>query len=147
MTEIATFALGCFWSPDDYFSKLKGVESTRVGYTGGTKKNPTYHDLGDHTESVEIKFNPDVIPYKELLEHFWSQHNPGAISVTQYKSAIFYHNEEQRKKAEESKRRQQEKGDVVTEVLPAGVFYEAEEYHQKYLQKGHLIGKIYKKIC
>jgi methionine-S-sulfoxide reductase len=147
MTETATFALGCFWSPDDYFSRLKGVESTRVGYTGGTKINPTYHSLGDHTESVEVKFNPGVISYNELLEHFWKQHDPGRRSSTQYKSAIFYHSEEQRKIAEESKRRQQEKDDVVTEILPAGVFYQAEDYHQKYLQKGSILGRVFKKIC
>jgi methionine-S-sulfoxide reductase len=135
--QIATFALGCFWGPDDYFSKLKGVIKTRVGYAGGTKKNPSYHNLGDHTETVEITFDPKIISFEELLKHFWQQHDPTLQEVTQYKSVIFYQDEEQKKIAEKSKQEAEKKlGKVATEIKKAGTFYEAEEYHQKYLQKG-----------
>ena len=136
--QIATFALGCFWGPDDYFSKLKGVLKTRVGYAGGTKKNPSYYDLGDHTETIEITFDPKIISFEELLKHFWKEHDPTEQHVTQYKSAIFYQDEEQKKIAEKSKQAVEKKlgSKVATEILKAGTFYQAEEYHQKYLQKG-----------
>lgn len=134
----ATFSLGCFWGPDVYFSKLKGVLKTRVGYAGGTTKNPNYHNLGDHTETVEISFDPGVISFEELVRHFWKQHNPTVKEVTQYKSVIFYHNKEQKKAAEKSREEMQKNlsREIVTEIRKAGTFYEAEEYHQKYLQKG-----------
>src|SRR3989338_8599369 len=137
-TEIATFALGCFWGPDDYFSKLKGVLKNRVGYMGGKKKNTSYYDLGDHTETVEITFDPKVISFEELLKHFWKEHDPTAQEVTQYKSAIFYQNKEQFTIAEKSKKAMEKKlgRKVATEIQKAGTFYQAEEYHQKYLQKG-----------
>ena len=137
MKNIATFALGCFWGPDEYFSKLSGVLSTTVGYTGGIKEKPTYYILGDHTESVEIEFNPEKISYKELLDHFWHEHDPTYKTKTQYKSAIFVHDEEQKKVAEESLKNYQGKisGKIVTEIVPADTFYNAEDYHQKYLQK------------
>ncbi len=136
--QTATFALGCFWGPDDYFSKLKGVIKTRVGYAGGTKKNPSYYNLGDHTETIEITFDPKIISFEELLKHFWKEHDPTEQQVTQYKSAIFYQNEEQKKLAEKSKKEMEKKlgRKIVTEIKKAGTFYQAEEYHQKYLQKG-----------
>lgn len=136
--QTATFALGCFWGPDDHFSKLKGVSKTRVGYAGGKKKNPSYHNLGDHTETVEITFDPKIISFEELLKHFWKQHDPTVQEVTQYKSVIFYQNEEQKKLAEKSKQEAEKKlgRKIVTEIIKAGTFYQAEEYHQKYLQKG-----------
>ena len=111
---------------------------TRVGYSGGTKKNPSYHELGDHTETIEITFDPKIISFEELLKHFWKQHDPTEHNVTQYKSAIFYQNEEQKKIAEKSKKEVEKKAgrEVVTEIKKAGTFYLAEEYHQKYLQKG-----------
>ena len=134
--EKATFALGCFWGPDDFFSKLKGVIITRVGYSGGSKKNPNYEDLGDHTETVEITFDPDVISYQELLEHFWKQHDATEVQTVQYRSVIFYHNEKQKKSAERSLKEQQKKAKmIVTSIEEASTFYQAEEYHQKYLQK------------
>ena len=135
--QIATFALGCFWGPDVYFSKLKGVLKTRVGYMGGTTKNPNYHNLGDHTETVEIIFDEKKISFEELLKHFWKQHDPSIKEVTQYKSIIFYHNEKQKKLAEKSKKEIEEKlgKKIATEIKKAGTFWEAEEYHQKYLQK------------
>ena len=136
--QTATFALGCFWGPDVYFSKLKGVIKTRVGYAGGTTKNPNYHNLGDHTETVEIAFDPEVISFEELLQQFWKQHDPSIKEVTQYKSIIFYHNQRQKKTAEMSKKEMEKNlgKKIFTEIKKAGTFYEAEEYHQKYLQKG-----------
>lgn len=119
---------------------LKGVIRTRVGYTGGKKLNPTYHSLGDHTESLQIDFDPAQISYEQLLDIFWDSHNPtrGAWS-TQYKAAVFVHNEEQARLAELSKRRiaAEKTGrwfnrSIHTEILPAETFYLAEDYHQKY---------------
>ena len=106
-----------------------------MGYTGGTKPNPTYHNLGDHTETVEIDFDPAVISYEKLLDLFWHSHHPGQAAWSpQYKAAIFYHND--RQKALALKSREQVaarlKGPVHTEILPAGTFTLAEDYHQKY---------------
>ncbi|MCH7756772.1 peptide-methionine (S)-S-oxide reductase, partial [Patescibacteria group bacterium] len=109
MVETATFALGCFWGPDDYFSKLPGVVRTRVGYSGGSTENPTYTDLGDHTETIEIEFDPSIISYEELLNHFFKKHNAGIVQSTQYKSAIFTHNKKQYTLAEKRKNQEQEK--------------------------------------
>ncbi|MEK6940184.1 MAG: peptide-methionine (S)-S-oxide reductase [Nanoarchaeota archaeon] len=111
---------------------------TRLAYSGVTKKNPSYYNLGDHTETVEITFDPKIISFEELLKHFWKEHDPTEEQVTQYKSAIFYQNDEQKKIAEKSKKEVEKKlgRKVATEILKAGIFYQAEEYHQKYLQKG-----------
>jgi len=135
--DIATFALGCFWSPDDYFSKLDGVIKTRVGYTGGTTLNPTYHNLGDHTETVEITFDSSKIPYETLLDHFWKQHDPTIPQVKQYRSAIFTNDKNQKMIAEKSfiNQQQQTPGIILTTIETVSTFYEAEEYHQKYHQK------------
>ena len=136
--QIATLALGCFWGPEDYFSRLKGVLKTRVGYAGGTKKNPSYYNLGDHTETVEITFDPKIISFEALLKHFWKEHDPTVQYSTHYKSAIFYQDEEQQKIAKKSKLEIEKKlaRKVATKIQKAGIFYPAEEYHQKYLQKG-----------
>ncbi|MBI4130681.1 peptide-methionine (S)-S-oxide reductase MsrA [Candidatus Roizmanbacteria bacterium] len=133
----AYFGLGCFWGPDEYFSKLPGVTKTTAGYAGGEKKNPTYTDLGDHTETVEIEYNPEKISYDELLHHFWNQHNPTYEAKRQYRSVIFYSDDEQKKQAENSMKKVHEKLDhpIVTSVEPMREFYKAEEYHQKYLAK------------
>lgn len=147
--EKATFAAGCFWGVEYKFSKLKGVISTKVGYTGGIALNPDYEDVcsGEtgHAEAVEIEFNPDEISYQSLLEFFWSIHNPTTLNRqgfdvgTQYRSAIFYHTEEQKKQAFELKEKLSDlkkyHNPIVTEILPASVFWNAEEYHQKYLDK------------
>lgn len=135
--DIATFALGCFWSPDDYFSKLDGVIKTRVGYTGGTTLNPTYHNLGDHTETVEITFDPSKISYETLLDHFWKQHDPTIPQVKQYRSAIFTNDKNQKMIAGKSfiNQQQQTPGKILTTIETVSTFYEAEEYHQKYHQK------------
>lgn len=136
----ATLALGCFWHPDDFFSKVPGVSHTTAGYSGGQKINPTYHDLGDHTESVEISFDPEKISYTELLKHFWQEHNPTLPHKTQYKSIIFYHDAEQKKLAEQTlQSKEQELGKkIATEIRPAQTFYRAEDYHQKYYRKNNI---------
>ncbi len=108
---------------------------TRVGYTGGTKKNPTYASLGDHSESIEIDFDPKHISYEKLLEIFWASHDPTERSwSTQYKAAIFYHNDSQKRLAIETRDREAAKRHrhIGTEILPAEDFYPAEAYHQKY---------------
>lgn len=150
MTEKATFAAGCFWGVEETFRKIAGVLSTRVGYTGGTTKNPTYGDVctGEtgHAEAVEIVFDPSVVSYEDLLSVFWQMHDPttsnrqGPDIGTQYRSAIFYHDEKQREAAESSKEDLQKDPKfaarkIVTEIVPASEFYPAEEYHQRYLQK------------
>lgn len=133
----AVFAMGCFWGVEDFFSKIKGVTGTRVGYTGGTKKNPDYENLGDHTESIEITYDPGVISYQELLDHFWKEHDPTEPQIKQYQSAIFYLDENQKKLAERSLEKEQGKytKKIMTEIRPASRFYQAEEYHQKYHEK------------
>lgn len=108
---------------------------TRVGYTGGTTANPTYYRLGDHTETVQIDYDPTRITYAELLAIFWQSHEPTSPAWSrQYRSAIFYHNEEQKRVALESKRQREEALGVrlYTDIEPAGRFYLAEDYHQKY---------------
>lgn len=108
---------------------------TRVGYTGGTTKNPTYHRLGDHSETLQIDFDPILISYKELLAIFWESHSPGFRSWSQqYQAAIFYHNDAQKRLALETGNQVAARinGEVLTQILPAGEFYLAEDYHQKY---------------
>jgi peptide-methionine (S)-S-oxide reductase len=111
------------------------VIRTRVGYAGGDKVNPTYYDLGNHSETIEIDYDPAVISYERLLDVFWDSHNPTVPAYsTQYKSIIFYHDEEQRRLAVESKARQEseKQSEIYTEIVPYSEFYLAEDYHQKY---------------
>jgi peptide-methionine (S)-S-oxide reductase len=106
-----------------------------VGYSGGEKKNPTYHDLGDHSESIQIDYDPTQISYEKLLEIFWASHNPTQRSWSkQYKAAVFYHNEEQKGLVLETRDREaaRRNSTIATEILPATTFYRAEAYHQKY---------------
>ena len=145
--EIATFAAGCFWHVEEAFRTLKGVIDVISGYTGGHTEKPTYKevctDLTGHAEAVQVTYDPDLISYKKLLDVFWSTHDPTTMNRqgfdigTQYRSGIFYYNEEQKKLAEESKKEVQKKfkKPIVTEVVKAGTFFKAEEYHQKYLLK------------
>ncbi|MCL5103690.1 MAG: bifunctional methionine sulfoxide reductase B/A protein [Armatimonadetes bacterium] len=149
--EKAIFAAGCFWGVEDAFRKLigKGVISTRVGYTGGHLKNPTYEAVCSHTtghaEAVEIEYDPNKISYDRLLKVFWSIHDPttpnrqGPDVGSNYRSAVFYHTPQQRALAEESKARLEKskryKNPVVTEITAAGMFYPAEDYHQQYFEK------------
>ena len=134
-TETATFALGCFWAPDSLFGSLDGVIRTRVGYAGGTTESPTYHNLGDHTETIQIDYDSTLISYEQLLEIYWDSHNPTAQPWSrQYMSIVFYHNSEQRELAMATKQREEASSGrrVHTEIIPFSEFYLAEDYHQKY---------------
>lgn len=143
----ATFAAGCFWHVEEAFRTVKGVITTTVGYMGGSMKNPSYDnvcmDRTEHVEVLQIEFNPAIISYEKLLDIFWKCHDPtqlnrqGSDVGTQYRSAILYHTEEQKKIAQQSKEKEQQKHSkkIATEIVKAGVFYKAEEYHQKYLMK------------
>lgn len=156
--EKATFAGGCFWCTQPPFDQLKGVISTSVGYTGGTKENPTYEEVCSgktgHAEALEILFDPAQVNFLELLEIFWKNIDPTTLNRqfydagTQYRTAIFYHSEEQKKAAEISKKNLEnsKKFDqpIVTEIVPASNFYKAEDYHQKYYQKCPIPYKSYK---
>lgn len=142
----ATFGNGCFWCTEAIFQQLKGVSSVKSGYIGGHVKDPTYKQVceGDtgHAEAIQINFDPKVISYAELLEVFWQTHDPttlnqqGADVGTQYRSAIFYYTPEQKKLAEEYKQKLDKSGafakPIVTEIVPATIFYPAEDYHQNY---------------
>lgn len=113
---------------------------TRVGYAGGAKENPTYHNLGDHTETLQVDYDPSKISYEKLLELFWEEHDPTSRSWSrQYKAVVFYHDEEQKRSALASRDRlAARKGKAIhTEVLPYSRFYAAEDYHQKYYLRGH----------
>ncbi|MFA5412225.1 MAG: bifunctional methionine sulfoxide reductase B/A protein [Candidatus Micrarchaeia archaeon] len=146
-TEIATFAAGCFWHVQEQFDAVKGVVSTTAGYAGGTAKNPTYWEVHGgktgHAESVRVEFDPSKVSYKQLLDVFWRMHDPttpnrqGPDFGTQYRSVIFFHSKKQEKEARESKEGEGKKhrNPIVTEIVPAGEFYPAEEYHQKYYLK------------
>ena len=145
----ATFGAGCFWHVEDLLNKTKGVKSTAVGYIGGQLPNPTYEevctDKTGHAEAVEIEYDPDEISFEELLDVFWSNHNPTTLNRQgpdvgiQYRSSIFYHDESQKEIAESSKEFLEKSGKydnpIVTEIVPAPTFYRAEEYHQKYFKK------------
>ena len=147
--EKATFAAGCFWGVEEAFRTLDGVIETTVGYMGGTTANPSYQMVcsGEtgHAEVVEVQFDPTVISYQQLLERFWAKHNPTTLNRqgvdfgSQYRSAIFYYSEEQRQQAEEAKGEMDQSGrfddPIVTEINPAGSFWRAEDYHQKYILK------------
>ena len=114
---------------------MEGIVRTRVGYSGGQKENPTYRSIGDHSETLQIDFDPALISYKNLLDIFWREHDPTyRAGSRQYQSAIYYHNETQKELAMETKaleeRRRNKK--IQTEILPFGKFYLAEDYHQKY---------------
>lgn len=144
--QVATLGSGCFWCTEAFFLKLKGVESVVSGYTGGKVKNPTYREictgLTGHAEVIQVKFNPGIISYEEILEVFWNTHDPttlnkqGADEGTQYRSAVFFHNAEQKKISEEYKMQLTKSGvyknPIVTEITPFPVFYPAEDYHQNY---------------
>jgi len=147
----AIFAAGCFWGVEANFRKVEGVISTRVGYIGGQFSNPTYrqvcsHKTG-HAEALEVMFDPSKVSYNELLDVFWSIHDPTTLNRqgpdigTQYRSAIFYLNPEQKEKAMSSKSKLEAskrfKNPIVTKIVPASEFWEAEEYHQQYVEKSN----------
>ena len=152
----ATFAEGCFWGVEANFRRVPGVIGVKVGYTGGQTQNPTYQDVctdrTGHAEAVDIDYDPQKVSYDDLLNVFWSSHDPttpnrqGPDYGTQYRSAIFYHDAEQETAAKASKERLEKSGKfrrpIVTEIVPAPTFYPAEEYHQRYFEKhsGHACG-------
>jgi peptide-methionine (S)-S-oxide reductase len=143
----ATFGAGCFWGVEAAFRQIDGVTRTRVGYSGGKLDNPTYEDVCSHTtghaEVVEVTYDPERVSYDELLEVFWRKHDPTQLNRQgwdvgdQYRSVVFFNDEEQREAALKSKAREQSnwQAPIVTQVEPAETFYEAEDYHQQYLEK------------
>src|SRR5471030_2468967 len=146
---LATFGAGCFWGVEETFRTTKGVTATAVGYLGGKLESPTYEDVCSgstgHAEVVQLEYDPAQIKYEELLKIFWAAHNPTTLNSqgpdvgSQYRSAIFYHTPEQRAAAQTSKMGMDASGKfqrpIVTEITPAGKFYIAEDYHQKYMAK------------
>lgn len=156
--QLATFAGGCFWCMVKPFDEQPGIHKVVSGYTGGTKENPTYEEVCSnktgHYEAVQITFDPDLFPYKDLLTLFWQQIDPTdeggqfADRGESYRTAIFYHNEEQKEQAMASKQELQESGKfkkpIVTEIIPASPFYEAEDYHQHYYKKNPIRYKLYR---
>jgi len=148
-TEVAEFALGCFWGAEKMFWQIPGVVTTAVGYEGGHTPNPSYEEVCSgrtgHAESVRVVFDPTKVSYSDLLKAFWESHNPtqgmrqGNDVGSQYRSVIFYNSPAQKAAAEESRTAYQKKlseagyGEITTEIVPAGEFYFAEDYHQQYL--------------
>ncbi|MDG6243287.1 MAG: peptide-methionine (S)-S-oxide reductase [Methanolobus sp.] len=173
--EIATFAAGCFWGVEDAFRNISGVVGTRVGYTGGHKQDPGYVEVlagkTGHAEAVEIKFDPSIVSYNELLSVFWDIHDPTLTRTelikdmwgiddpqilentpkyagSHYRSSIFYHNEKQRIEALGSMAQMQGSAagkTILTEIIPATHFYQAEDEHQQYFEKN--ADKRQKKVC
>jgi peptide-methionine (S)-S-oxide reductase len=143
----ATFGAGCFWGVEAAFRQVEGVTQTRVGYSGGTLENPSYEDVCSHTtghaEVVEVTYDPERVTYEQLLDVFWGKHDPTQLNRQgwdvgdQYRSAIFFHDEDQHEAATRAKAREQARwsAPIVTQVEPAQTFYEAEDYHQRYLEK------------
>ena len=150
--ELATFAAGCFWGVEASFRKITGVLDTVVGYTGGETKNPTYQQVCTHTtghaEAIQVTYDPAKISYAQLVQAFFDLHDPttpdrqGPDVGSQYRSAIFYHDEAQKQTAEAVKEELDQSGKyrypIVTQIVPAVPFYEAEEYHQRYYEKHNL---------
>jgi peptide-methionine (S)-S-oxide reductase len=147
--EKATFGAGCFWGVEVAFRQVPGVTDATAGYLGGTLPNPTYKDVctgrTGHAEVVEVTYDPTKVGYEDLLNVFWTSHDPTTLNRqgpdrgTQYRSAIFYHDERQKATAIASKDRWTKSSrfssPIVTEITPASTFYRAEEYHQRYLEK------------
>ena len=144
--EVATLANGCFWCSEAIFKRLKGVKSVLPGYSGGIIKNPSYDQVctgkTGHAESIQIEFDPKVIPFERILDVFWHAHDPTTLNRqgndvgTQYRSAIFYHNQKQKEIAEKSKNELEKEAvyqdPIVTKITPFSDFYEAENYHKNY---------------
>lgn len=146
--ERATLAGGCFWCTEAIFKRLKGVEGVKSGYSGGVRKNPSYEQVSTgatgHAEAIQIEFDPQIIPYKKILEIFFHLHDPttpnrqGNDEGTQYRSVIFYNNEEQKEEALTVRDEIAEEGiykaPIITEIVPFENFYAAEQYHQNYYE-------------
>ncbi len=147
--EKATFGAGCFWGVEAAFRRLKGVVTTRVGYCGGKTKHPAYEDVctdrTGHAEALEVTYDPSKVSYDDLLNVFWENHDPTTLNRqgpdvgSQYRSAVFFHTPDQEAKAKASKEKLEKSGKykrpIVTEIIPAAEFWEAEGYHQQYLEK------------
>ena len=143
----ALFGAGCFWGVEEFFRKIQGVKDTRVGYSGGHTKNPSYETVcsgtTEHVEVLELNFDETEISYEKLLYHFWKCHDPTTLNRQgpdvgrQYRSAIFYYSDIQKDIAEKSKIKHQPKfnNNIVTEITKADTFYLAEDYHQRFIQK------------
>jgi peptide-methionine (S)-S-oxide reductase len=148
-TDTATFGAGCFWCVEAIFQQIEGVVSVKSGYEGGTRANPTYEEVctgnTGHAEVCQLIFDPKKVSYKTLLQAFWESHDPTTLNKqggdvgTQYRSTIFYHSSEQKTTAEFYKTELQKSGafenEIVTEIVPAVIFYEAEKYHQNYFNQ------------
>ena len=149
MQEIATFGAGCFWGIEAAFRRVPGVLDATVGYSGGRTENPSYQDVctdtTGHAEVVQVTFDPAKLSYEQLLDVFWTIHDPTQVNRQgpdygkQYRTAIFFHSPEQEAAAKKSKQALEASGKlrrpVATEITPAGAFWRAEEYHQRYLEK------------
>jgi peptide-methionine (S)-S-oxide reductase len=145
----ATFGAGCFWGVEATFRRVPGVIDAAVGYAGGHTEDPTYKDVctdrTGHAEVVQVEYDPAKVSYAQLLDVFWSAHDPTQVNRqgpdygTQYRTVIFYHDDEQKAEAEASRRFLDASGrfsrPIATQIVPAGPFYRAEEYHQRYLEK------------
>ena len=147
MMATATFAAGCFWGVEAAFRELPGVTKTEVGYTGGHAQDPTYTlvctDTTGHAEAVKVTYDQNTVKYEDLLAIFWKTHDPtqrnrqGPDVGSQYRSAVFYHTKAQKSAAEKSKKTEAARlgKEIATEIVEAGPFYRAEEYHQQYAKK------------
>jgi len=149
MQEMATFGAGCFWGIEAAFRTVPGVLDAVVGYSGGHTQNPTYRDVctdsTGHAEVVQVTFDPEKVSYDQLLDVFWTIHDPTQVNRqgpdygAQYRTAIFFHSPEQEAKAKKSKAALEASGKfrrpIATEITPAGTFWRGEEYHQRYLEK------------
>ena len=157
--KTATFAGGCFWCMEPPFDQLDGVISTTSGYTSGFKDNPTYREVSSgstgHTEAIQIRYDPSMVSYRELLEVFWRNIDPLAVDRqfcdkgSQYRSGIYYHDEAQKLDAEKSLQaiQKQLQGEIATEIVAASTFYPAEDYHQDYYLKNSVRYKFYRYSC
>ena len=147
MIQKALFGAGCFWGVEEHFRKLKGIEKTSVGYSGGKTENPTYksvcYENTDHAEVLQVEFDDEIITYETIVEEFWKCHDPTTVDRQgpdvgrQYRSVIYYFDDLQKNIAHKSMEKHQPSfnNKIVTEITKANTFYIAEEYHQKYIQK------------
>lgn len=149
MTKVATFGAGCFWKPQHFFDDIPGVVKTTVGFMGGLVERPTYQQVctneTGHAEVVQVEFDPAQVSYEKLVRMFWSIHDPTQLNRqgpdvgTQYRSVVFYHSPAQRESAERSRaeleKSNAQSGPIMTDIIPATIFYPAEDYHQKYIAK------------
>lgn len=145
MSQKATFGAGCFWKPEFVFRQVEGVVSTSVGYMGGDVANPSYEQVctgrTGHAEVVQVEYDPERISYEDLLDIFWHSHDPNQLNRqgpdigTQYRSAVFAHGTAQQETAEASRAKLSDADAVATEIIQAGDYWLAEDYHQQYFEK------------